>query len=179
MKNNIATLNTKCLYGPTKASMHYQLRAALLIQSLSENHELSHVGWHSCECEQHGRTILQLPMTCHTYPQLQPIETVQHHQHQSQAISNKLETCKITSISNQPHARHIIASCVSPILSIFCTAHIVTASTQVNQKYLKSDGLDSDDDDDDISKISWKLWAVISARNRCKPCKQVTNCKCS
>ena len=45
------------------------------------------------------------------------------------------------------HANNRIM-CFPHIINI-CTTHIVAASTQVNQKYLESDGLDGDDDDDD------------------------------
>ena len=44
------------------------------------------------------------------------------------------------------HANNRIM-CFPHIVNI-CTAHIIAASTRVNQKYLDSNGLDGDDDDD-------------------------------
>jgi hypothetical protein len=43
--------------------------------------------------------------------------------------------------------------CFPHIINI-CTAHIVATSTQVNQKYLGSNGLDGDDDDDNYEPSS-------------------------
>jgi hypothetical protein len=43
--------------------------------------------------------------------------------------------------------------CFPHIINI-CTAHIIAASTEVNQKYLDSDGLDGDNDNDNYKPSS-------------------------
>ena len=52
------------------------------------------------------------------------------------------------------HAKNHIM-CFPHIINI-CTTHIIAASTWVNQKYLESNGLDSDDDDDRDSPNSYQ-----------------------
>ena len=80
LRTNITTLNTKrVLYSSARASMHYHPSVALLIWLISANHKVPCVSWRSCNHEWRGWTILWLPTTHHTYPQLQPISTAQCH----------------------------------------------------------------------------------------------------